>query len=97
MIIMNGLGRNRLGEGTVPFYSEDCAKSGQSPAFLSEPLDNHHRPMSAKSIEAIRSQDAMPLYEYVCQACSKQFEWLARGGETPLCPQCGEQRLRVGN
>ena len=30
----------------------------------------------------------MPLYEYACQACEKQFETLVRAGETPECPVC---------
>ena len=30
----------------------------------------------------------MPLYEYACQTCEKEFETLVRGGETPECPVC---------
>ena len=30
----------------------------------------------------------MPLYEYVCRKCSKQFEALIFGTETPTCPAC---------
>jgi putative FmdB family regulatory protein len=30
----------------------------------------------------------MPLYEYACQTCEKQFEVLVRGTETPECPTC---------
>jgi putative FmdB family regulatory protein len=41
----------------------------------------------------------MPLYEYTCTQCSSQFELLIRGGETPVCPDCGtvrvEKRLSV--
>jgi putative FmdB family regulatory protein len=35
----------------------------------------------------------MPIYEYQCPACSHEFELLLRGGETPVCPLCGSQRL----
>jgi len=30
----------------------------------------------------------MPLYEYACQTCEKQFEALVRAGKTPECPAC---------
>jgi putative FmdB family regulatory protein len=30
----------------------------------------------------------MPLFEYACRACDKQFEVLIRGQETPACPSC---------
>ena len=32
--------------------------------------------------------DIMPLYEYACQSCEKQFEVLVRASETPECPAC---------
>ncbi len=31
----------------------------------------------------------MPLYDFVCQACRKQFEELVCGDERPVCPGCG--------
>lgn len=41
----------------------------------------------------------MPLYEYACQRCEKQFEALVRASETPECPACHgtalERRLSV--
>ena len=42
----------------------------------------------------------MPLYEYACKTCEKQFEVLVRGvNETPECPACHgtalERRLSV--
>ena len=41
----------------------------------------------------------MPLYEYACKGCEKQFELLVRGSETPECPSCHsielERRLSV--
>lgn len=36
----------------------------------------------------------MPLYEYACGQCRREFELLVRGGETPRCPSCGSQSLR---
>ena len=35
----------------------------------------------------------MPIYEYHCENCSHDFEHLARGGESPQCPQCGGEQL----
>ena len=35
----------------------------------------------------------MPIYEYICQDCSHEFEHLVRGSETPACPSCGKERL----
>ena len=41
----------------------------------------------------------MPLYEYACRQCDKQFEALVRGSDTPECPACHsddlERRLSV--
>src|SRR5690606_5532042 len=31
----------------------------------------------------------MPLYEYTCGGCGKEFEVLVRGQEKPACPSCG--------
>jgi putative FmdB family regulatory protein len=30
----------------------------------------------------------MPLFEYACKACERQFEALVRGSESPECPSC---------
>jgi len=30
----------------------------------------------------------MPLYEYECQQCGRQFEALVRGTAKPACPSC---------
>jgi putative FmdB family regulatory protein len=41
----------------------------------------------------------MPLYEYACKQCDRQFELLVRGSDTPECPSCHgrdlERRLSV--
>ena len=31
----------------------------------------------------------MPIFEYVCNACHKEFEEIVLGGEQPVCPACG--------
>jgi putative FmdB family regulatory protein len=30
----------------------------------------------------------MPLFEYACKECDREFEALVRGSETPECPSC---------
>lgn len=37
----------------------------------------------------------MPIYEYQCLDCSKDFEKLVRGSSpAPACPECGSTALR---
>lgn len=31
----------------------------------------------------------MPIYEYGCQKCGKEFEELVLDGQPPICPYCG--------
>ncbi|MGD9906140.1 MAG: zinc ribbon domain-containing protein [Vicinamibacterales bacterium] len=35
----------------------------------------------------------MPIYEYRCRACSREFEVLVRAGDTPACPACAATDL----
>ena len=35
----------------------------------------------------------MPIYEYSCRACSKEFEALVRGSKVPVCPECQSEDL----
>jgi putative FmdB family regulatory protein len=35
----------------------------------------------------------MPLFSYECEDCQAQCEVLVRGGEQPVCPECGSSRL----
>jgi putative FmdB family regulatory protein len=35
----------------------------------------------------------MPIYEYTCQNCGREFEELIRGAEQPVCPACGQSRV----
>jgi len=35
----------------------------------------------------------MPIYEYACRQCNRDFETLVRGDEKPECPHCGSRRL----
>ena len=30
----------------------------------------------------------MPLFEFACRSCDRQFETLVRGDDTPECPAC---------
>ena len=30
----------------------------------------------------------MPMYEYACRHCGREFETLVRAGSTPACPGC---------
>ncbi len=36
----------------------------------------------------------MPLYEYECRACGRQFEYLTRAGDSPACPACQSADLQ---
>ena len=36
---------------------------------------------------------AVPLYEYVCRKCSRQFEELVYGSAKPVCPACQSKDL----
>jgi putative FmdB family regulatory protein len=40
------------------------------------------------------SEDPMPLFEYACKECDKEFELLVRGSETPECPSCHGTELQ---
>lgn len=35
----------------------------------------------------------MPIYEYACQDCGKQFETLVRSDTVPQCPVCHSTHL----
>jgi putative FmdB family regulatory protein len=35
----------------------------------------------------------MPLFEYECRACRRQFEYLTRDGKSPNCPSCQSVNL----
>ena len=35
----------------------------------------------------------MPLHEYRCRACSREFEALVGRQTTPVCPDCGAEDL----
>ncbi|HKQ62145.1 MAG TPA: zinc ribbon domain-containing protein [Candidatus Polarisedimenticolaceae bacterium] len=36
----------------------------------------------------------MPIFEYVCQRCRKQFEAIVQGSTRPECPKCHSRDLR---
>ena len=35
----------------------------------------------------------MPIFEYECRACGREFEQLVRTGDVPACPACQSQDL----
>lgn len=35
----------------------------------------------------------MPIYEYHCDGCQRDFELLIRGSDEPVCPECGSRQL----
>ncbi len=35
----------------------------------------------------------MPLFEFVCAECKKEFEVLVQGSQVPRCPACDGDRL----
>ncbi|MDD5132390.1 MAG: zinc ribbon domain-containing protein [bacterium] len=35
----------------------------------------------------------MPIFEYICKKCKKQFELLVYSGDIPECPACKSQEL----
>ncbi|HHY16669.1 MAG TPA: zinc ribbon domain-containing protein [Firmicutes bacterium] len=35
----------------------------------------------------------MPIFEYKCRSCGREFEFLVRGQEVPVCPKCGSKEL----
>ena len=36
----------------------------------------------------------MPIYEYECRSCHRQFEQIVRTGDVPACPNCNGSDLQ---
>lgn len=36
----------------------------------------------------------MPIYEYKCDTCNKNFELLVFGSDQPACPTCGTTEIK---
>jgi len=36
----------------------------------------------------------MPIYEYYCRQCDREFELLVRSSTKPSCPVCGNKNLK---
>ncbi|MEZ6097194.1 MAG: zinc ribbon domain-containing protein [Pirellulaceae bacterium] len=41
----------------------------------------------------IRGGFAMPIYEYQCNRCDKEFEQLVRGDAQVACPHCSSKKV----
>ena len=35
----------------------------------------------------------MPIFEFVCKECEREFEELIKGTEKPVCPACSSSKL----
>ncbi len=35
----------------------------------------------------------MPIFEYTCEACGKEFEYLVFGNDEPECPECQSKKV----
>jgi putative FmdB family regulatory protein len=33
----------------------------------------------------------VPIYEYTCRKCGREFEVIIFGNDTPECPECGDK------
>ncbi len=36
----------------------------------------------------------MPLYDFICRSCGREFETLVMGSSRPACPECGSEDLQ---
>ena len=73
------------GDGWLQLTANYCCLSTLS---ADKPIFRHHR-------EIIGSIDIMPIYEYACSACGKEFEKLVRqSSPAPECPDCHSSELR---
>jgi putative FmdB family regulatory protein len=41
----------------------------------------------------IKREVIMPIFEYNCEQCGKQFEYLVFGKEEPECPECQSKQV----
>jgi putative FmdB family regulatory protein len=39
-------------------------------------------------LRLLQRSNTVPIYEYVCRKCEKQFEELVFGASQPVCPAC---------
>jgi len=58
-----------------------AARLNLRPLSTGEGFLRRHARLAAK-------EEVLPLYEYVCRKCSKQFEALIFGADVPACPAC---------
>ena len=48
---------------------------------------------SVDSATRMRQPPPVPLYEYACRACAREFEALVRSDAAAACPGCGSTNL----
>ena len=46
-----------------------------------------------KAFNQLRPTHTMPIYEYYCLKCGKNFELLLRGDDQPRCPDCETTKI----
>jgi len=45
-------------------------------------------------IQGLRRSIKMPIYEYNCEGCGKNFEYLVLGEEATHCPKCNSEKVK---
>lgn len=52
-----------------------------------------YRTVSGARENRTHKEDTMPIYEYACQSCGREFEALVRTETVPECPGCHSTQL----
>jgi putative FmdB family regulatory protein len=63
-------------------------------ACSSTPIASQRLERSLPRRPALPHNRVMPLFEYTCKDCDRQFEFLVRAQETPACPTCHGTELQ---
>ena len=51
------------------------------------------KPPDPHSPSSIHQKTTMPIYDYHCHHCHREFELLVSRSSVPVCPECGSQSL----
>jgi putative FmdB family regulatory protein len=46
-----------------------------------------------RRVRRVRYDRPMPIFEYRCESCGRQFETLVLKGTVPACPECKSEAL----